>query len=145
MKHVGSFFVGAMLLTAALVAGIGSASADPPTPAPVASDVGVVILIRTSGFVPSTVSVPAGTTITFRNGDSVSPAHTVASTTGAFGPQSLGYGMSFKVTLTKPGKYPYNAADAPFMKGEITVTGTGSSTSTSASTAPSTAPASSGY
>ncbi len=144
MKHLGSFAFAAALLAASLVAGI-SASADPPTPAPTSSDTGVLIVIRTSGFVPSTISVPAGTAITFRNGDNTLPSHTVASTTGAFGPTSLGYGMSFKVTLNKPGKYPFNAADAPFMKGEITVTGTGSSASPSASASPSTAPASPGY
>jgi plastocyanin len=144
MKHVGSFAFAAALLAASLVAGIGSASADPPSPSPASSDTGVVILIRTFGFVPATISVPAGTPITFRNGDNVSPSHTVASTTGAFGPTSLGYGMTFKVTLNKPGKYPYNASDSPFMKGEITVTAS-SSAAPSSSSAPSSAPASPGY
>ena len=129
----------AMLAGAALVAATGIVLADPPAPEPQPSG-GVVIVIRAGGFYPSVVTVAPGTTVTFRNDDHVSPAHTVASTTGAFGPQSLGYGMTFRVTLAKPGKYPFNAADASYMKGEIDVTGGGSESPPPASPSPGSSP-----
>jgi plastocyanin len=141
-------FMCAALAGAALVASAGGVLADPPTPAPQSSESGVLIIIRAGGFFPSNLTVAPGTPITFRNDDHVSPNHTVASTTGAFGPASLGYGMTLRVTLTKPGKYPFNAADSPYMKGEITVSGasSGSESPSPSSPAPSTpAPSSSPY
>jgi len=117
-----SFLFGAAALAAAIVAGTGNAVADAPTPPPQASPPPNLIVIRTFGFVPANITVTSGTAVAFRNEDTTA-SHTVASTTGAFAPQFLGYGMVFSVTLVKAGKYPFNCSDAPYMKGEITVTG----------------------
>ena len=117
-----SSFLGAAALAAAIVAGASNAVADAPTPPSQGSPPPNLFVIRTFGFVPSSMTVTSGTPVAFRNEDT-NASHTVASTNGAFAPQFLGYGMVFTVTLVKPGKYPFNCSDSPYMKGEITVTG----------------------
>jgi plastocyanin len=131
-----SFLFGAAAAAAAIVAVAGNAAADAPTPPAQQSPPPNLFVIRTFGFVPATMTVISGTPISFRNEDTTS-SHTVASTNGAFAPQFLGYGMVFTVTLVKAGKYAFNCSDAPYMKGEITVTGGSSSGS---SPAPSSSP-----
>lgn len=85
-----------------------------------------MMVIYNYGFVPSTVTVTPGTTIGIRNDDAAA-GHNVASPTGAFAGRFLGRGVIYTITLTKPGKYPIVASDAPFIKGTIIVTDTNGS------------------
>ncbi|HTY53536.1 MAG TPA: plastocyanin/azurin family copper-binding protein [Methanomicrobiales archaeon] len=91
-----------------------------PTPAP------VPVVIQNYGFNPQTVTVPAGTTVTWTNLDSIQ--HQVAnSKTAAFGPglmfQSaiLGKGDSYSYTFTTAGTYEYYCPIHPFMIGTVFV------------------------
>ena len=99
-------------------------------------------------FSPSTVTVTAGTVITFIDQDSQSGApHDVvwnSLPTGASpanSPQVMTYGDTFSVALTVPGTYTFDCAFHPWMHGSITVlsanttTGTASSRSTSSTSA----------
>jgi plastocyanin len=130
--------LGAMIVAAA---GLRAASAD--SPAPSASP--VMVFIRSSMFVPSSLTVKTGTTVTWRN-DDVQLSHTVTSTTGAFDSHNLDRGVVYSYKFTKAGKYPYTCTYHPFMKGIVIVTDDGSAPSDS-SPAPSSyaPPPSSGY
>ena len=72
-------------------------------------------------FDPETVTVVAGTTVTWTNKDEI--PHTVASTDKSF-PASAGLdtGDSYSYTFTKPGTYNYYCTLHPFMKGTVVVT-----------------------
>ena len=140
MKRLSAWLLVAGMLTAAIVANIGTAAADAP-PTPSYSLPPVMIVIYNYGFVPSTVTVKAGTEIGIRNADS-GQSHVVASTSGAFASRNLGVGVLYVITLTKPGKYPIFASDAPFIKGLIIVTdANGNAPAASASEAPGASPA----
>jgi len=79
-------------------------------------------------FSPPTLSVAAGTTITFDDQDS-SAVHNVDFQTGPSGATlpaasvNLKNGATFQVTLTTPGTYTYVCDYHAWMKGTITVTG----------------------
>ncbi len=139
MKRLPAWLLLAGVLGAAIVANLGVAAADVP-PTPSVSLPPVMIIIYNYGFVPSSVTVKAGTEIGIRN-DDVSQSHVVASTTGAFASRNLPRGVVYIITLTKPGKYPIFASDAPFMKGQIVVTDAGGNApASSASEAPPASP-----
>jgi hypothetical protein len=140
MKRLPAWLLLAGVLGAAIVANFGIAAADVP-PTPTFSLPPVMIIIYNYGFVPSTVTVKPGTEIGFRN-DDASQSHVVASTSGAFASRNLPRGVVYVITLTKPGKYPIFASDAPFMKGQIIVTdASGNAQAAGASEAPAASPA----
>jgi plastocyanin len=84
-------------------------------------------------FIPSTIEVERGSTVTWTNNDQT--AHTVTSddfpdpslpptTTvpaGAFSSKPLDPGDSFSHTFDKPGKYPYHCQIHTYLKGEVIV------------------------
>ena len=71
-------------------------------------------------YAPDEVTIPAGTTIEFRNEDG-SP-HTATSTeAGAFDTGTIKPGASGELTLEEPGTFAYYCAFHPFMNGKITV------------------------
>ena len=83
-----------------------------------------------SQFSPSTLTVPAGTTVTWQNGDAV--AHTVTSATGSadvYTSGNLGGGATYTHQFATAGTYPYycmnhgaNGTPPTGMHGTITVT-----------------------
>jgi plastocyanin len=87
------------------------------------------VIIQNMTFSPSTLTVPVGTTVTWKNLDNV--AHHVVSDTGAFDSGTLNNGQSYNFTFTKAGNYPYHCSIHPSMTGTIIVTGTGTGSGTS--------------
>jgi plastocyanin len=87
------------------------------TPAP---PVLVTITIQNFTFDPASVTVPAGSTITWTNLDAA--AHQIASDTQAFMGNPMSQGSIYSFTFMTPGTFPYHCAIHPFMKGTITVT-----------------------
>lgn len=69
-------------------------------------------------FAPQTITVKAGTTITWTNEDDI--PHTVTST-GHFRSKALDTGERFTVTLTTPGTYQYFCSLHPHMQGSVVV------------------------
>jgi len=64
-----------------------------------------VVTVSNSKFEPKTLTVKAGTTVTWQNKEG---AHTViASKGGLFESDTLTAGGTFSYKFTKPGKYPY--------------------------------------
>jgi len=79
------------------------------------------VVINNFAFGPATLTVKAGTTVTWINKDG--DAHTV---TGAgpkplFASQPLDTGDTFSFTFEKPGTYAYSCKIHPTMKGSVVV------------------------
>ncbi|MBV9444426.1 MAG: cupredoxin family copper-binding protein [Streptosporangiaceae bacterium] len=87
-----------------------------PAAAPVAAD---SVTIHNFAFGPQVVTIKAGTTVHWKNGDA--EAHTVTSDSGAFDSPVLQPGASYSHTFTKPGTYSYHCTIHPFMTGKVVV------------------------
>lgn len=70
-------------------------------------------------FSPPTLTVPAGTTVMWKNDDDI--PHTVTSTTKAFKSQALDTDDTFSFTFATPGVYEYFCSLHPRMTGKIVV------------------------
>ncbi len=73
-----------------------------------------------SPYSPGTLTVAAGTTITWVNQDIV--IHTVTSDIGLFDSGSMRPGDRFSFTFTTPGTFTYGCIPHPFMRGTVVVT-----------------------
>jgi plastocyanin len=78
------------------------------------------VLIQLASFQPDSLTVPAGTTVTWINRDIV--RHTVTSTEGLFDSDRLGSGESFSYTFNEPGTFDYYCTIHPIMQGTVIVT-----------------------
>jgi plastocyanin len=85
------------------------------------------ITIKDFAFSPASVTVPAGTTVTWTNQDSV--PHTIVNdfnplfSQGAmFTSSQLQTGQSFSFTFKDPGTFGYHCGIHTYMKGTVTVT-----------------------
>lgn len=78
-----------------------------------------LITIKDFDFMPMTVSVPVGTTVTWKNLDG--EPHTVVSPDGVFRSKALDEGDSFSFKFDKPGTYKYLCTIHPKMVASITV------------------------
>jgi len=83
-----------------------------------------------TAYLPGDLEVPVGTTVTWRNDDTV--VHTVTSgpavdnkavPDGVFDSGDIPPGGSFSWTFDEPGRYPYHCAPHPWMAARILVTG----------------------
>ena len=112
---VSVFLIVIMSSLAFLAACTGSTTQN--TSAPTAS--GNLVTVVYFAFSPQTLSVTAGTTVTWTNRDSTT--HFVASDTGVFNSGNLATNASFTYTFSNTGSYPYHCAIHPSMTGTIIV------------------------
>ncbi|MFH8384837.1 cupredoxin family copper-binding protein [Kitasatospora sp. NPDC018058] len=78
------------------------------------------VTIANYAFAPSTLTVSAGTTVTWTNSDS--DTHTVTSSgSGPLDSGTLNHGASYSYTFTTPGTYAYICSIHPFMHGTVVV------------------------
>jgi len=70
-------------------------------------------------FAPPTLTVAAGTTVTWKNEDD-SP-HRIGAKNGAFTSAALDTDGTFSHTFATPGEYPYICTVHPYMAGKIIV------------------------
>jgi plastocyanin len=70
-------------------------------------------------FIPATLTVPAGTTVTWTNRDDI--PHTVVSTDGVFKSKVLDTDETFSYTFAKPGTFLYFCSIHPKMTGKVVV------------------------
>ena len=89
-------------------------------PAPGAKAVPVTIGNFTFG--PGVLTVKAGTTVTWTNGDDI-PHTVVSDDKTTFRSKVLDSDDSFSFTFSKPGTYPYFCSIHPHMTGKVVVTG----------------------
>jgi plastocyanin len=78
-----------------------------------------VVHLHNYAFVPATLTVQAGETVTFINDDD--DAHTVTANDGSFDSKGLDTNHSWKHTFAKAGVYKYFCELHPYMKGTIVV------------------------
>jgi plastocyanin len=130
-----SLLVGVLFLALTLIlsACSGTSTTSTPTPAttstptpiatptPTATPITGQASVNISGFafVPSTLTVSVGTTVTWTNNDSVS--HTVTSNDDLFDSGNLAKGATFSHTFEQKGTFNYQCTIHPFMTGEIIV------------------------
>ncbi|UXA08032.1 cupredoxin family copper-binding protein [Mycobacterium sp. SMC-2] len=121
----------AALAAAALLAGCsasrpatGSGTGAPMGPvsatAPAAPLSGDRIDIDGFAFAPATLTVAAGTTVTWTNRDE--EPHTVAASDGSFRSPGMGTGATFTHTFTDAGTFDYVCSIHPMMRGTVVVT-----------------------
>ena len=81
---------------------------------------GIEVKIDNFSFGPMTMTVAAGTTVTWTNNDDV-PHTVVSEDKTTFKSKALDTGEHFSYTFTKPGKYPYFCSVHPKMVAEVAV------------------------
>ena len=77
------------------------------------------VQIDNFSFSPTSLTVKAGTQITWTNGDDI--PHTVVSDGHTFKSKVLGTGEKFTFTAAKPGTYSYSCSIHPNMTGKVVV------------------------
>ena len=90
-----------------------------PTSAPAQMDTARVE-IQAHGFSAPTLTVKAGTTVTWTNRDD--DAHTVTSVANTFRSPGLDTGKTFSYTFTRAGTFEYFCSLHPLMTGKVVVT-----------------------
>ena len=115
MKIVLRFSLLALIAFAAFAvsSSAGKATAANPAPSP------VDVKIDNFSFAPQSITVPAGTKVTWKNRDEI--PHTVVSTEGVFKSRVLDTDETFSFTFDKPGTYPYFCSVHPKMTGTVIV------------------------
>jgi plastocyanin len=119
---------GAALAAGVLLTGLVSvpgAMAAQAAPSPIQAEVATAaatapqVTVEQAMFGPATLTIRAGTTVTWVNHDG--DLHTVTSTQGLFASPGLDAGDTFAYRFTAPGTYPYFCALHPHMHGTIIV------------------------
>jgi len=119
MKRISAIFVCAGILTAALALGARSKSILPTISGEMPAST-AAIKIDNFSFGPATITIPAGTTVTWTNNDDV--PHVVTSDDNKlFKSKALDTDDHFSFTFTKPGTYNYYCAIHPKMTAKIVV------------------------
>lgn len=115
----------ALVLVAPDLAGAGapaqpqSGAPSAAAPAPAQASASGIVIARNFMFAPLTVTVKAGTTVTWTNKDE--EPHTVVSLTGLFRSAALDTNDTFSFRFDKPGSYSYICTIHPRMTGTIVV------------------------
>ena len=99
-----------------------STTTVPPTTttSPPPTTTGSQVTIIGFAFVPSSITVPAGTRVIWTNQDIMD--HTVTSSTPGIFDSFIGAGANISITFTVPGTYNYYCSIHPDMQGIIIVT-----------------------
>jgi plastocyanin len=117
-----------VLAVLAVVAACGSGSSGGATPSPSqatastgsgAAGGGSTVEIKNFMFTPMTLTVPAGTTVTWKFDDSTE--HTVVADDNSFTSSALANGQTFTHTFSTAGTVAYHCSIHPFMTGTIIV------------------------
>ena len=95
----------------------GTSAPATGTAAPVA---GNAVSIDNFAFVPATLTVPAGSTVTWTNHDE--EPHTVAASDGSFHSPGMGSQGTYSHTFPTAGKFDYVCSIHPYMHATVVVT-----------------------
>jgi plastocyanin len=107
---------GPMALAAILLIAAGNGRNVNAQQAPAAN---AEVKIDNFSFGPATLTVAAGTTVTWTNRDDI--PHTVVSDDKVFKSRVLDTDEKFSYTFSKPGTYPYFCSVHPKMTGKVVV------------------------
>ena len=89
--------------------------------APAAPVSGDQVTIDNFAFVPATLTIRAGSTVTWTNHDE--EPHTVAASDGSFHSPGMGTGATFSHTFSTAGTFDYVCSIHPMMHGTVVVAG----------------------
>jgi plastocyanin len=118
MSKLLMFGIALVLLFALILTGCGGSTTTPtPTQTPVSGQASVNM--AGSAFIPQTLRVTVGTTVTWTNNDSIT--HTVTSNTGLFESGNMAKGATFSHTFNQKGTFDYHCTIHPSMTGKIIV------------------------
>jgi plastocyanin len=98
---------------------VGTPIAVPTETVSPAATEGTSVEIKDYAFTPPTLTVPAGTTVTWTNNDAV--PHTATASDASFDSGNLNPGQSYSFTFATPGSYPYACQYHAGMTGTIVV------------------------
>jgi plastocyanin len=120
MSNTFSSF-GQWRLPAAVAASIIAASLTAAATAPARADAPrtIQMSIKSFMFAPMTLTVKAGSTVTWTNGDQ--EPHTIVSQSGLFSSGAIDTSESFSFKFDKPGTYNYVCTIHPRMVGTVIV------------------------
>jgi plastocyanin len=90
------------------------------TTGPAAPVAGNAVSIDNFAFVPATLTVPAGSTVTWTNYDE--EPHTVAASDGSFHSPGMGSQGTYSHTFPTAGRFDYVCSIHPFMHATVVVT-----------------------
>lgn len=93
-------------------------SPTPPVTLPTSSQ--VEIAVSNFVFSPSTITIPAGSTVIWTNKDGT-PHNVLSDAAGVFESGLLQQNESFSYTFTRSGAFPYHCVPHPSMKGTVFV------------------------
>ena len=99
----------------------GQGGSDTPLTADTPSLPADTVTIGNFSFSPASVTVPAGTTLTWTNHDDI--PHTVVSNDQKFKSRALDTDEKFSFTFTEPGTYSYFCSIHPKMVAKVIVEG----------------------
>lgn len=111
-----------VIMLAGMMAVVSCGSSPQPAPQPTETNpvpAAVEIEIANLAFSPATVTVAAGTTVTWTNKDSV--PHTATSRTPLFDSGKLDGGGKFSYTFNQKGTFEYYCTFHPNMAGKVIV------------------------
>jgi len=117
------------LMVLGVITGCSDSSGSPPataTPAPAvggsapaSASAGSQVEINNFAFTPATLTVSAGTSVTWKFDDSTQ--HTVTADDNSFTSAALGGGQTYMHTFGTTGTLAYHCSIHPFMKGSVEV------------------------
>lgn len=122
MKKISFWLLLLQVLIAAFIVSCGNGAdtttspADTGTPMPVDN---VEVTIENYEYTPPSVTIPIGTTVTWRNIDPIQ--HTATARDNEFDSGLLGQNEIFSFTFNDPGEYEYYCTLHPYMIGTIIV------------------------
>jgi plastocyanin len=99
----------------------GPDTTTPSVTAPAAPVSGNQVTIDGFAFAPATLTVSAGTSVTWTNRDE--EPHTVVAGDGSFHSPGMGTGATFSHTFSTAGTFDYVCSIHPMMRGTVVVTG----------------------
>lgn len=126
MNTTIAVLVGVVVVVVALLVGTmlvrrGRSAGSPTGAGKTSSAAGTQIAIQDFAFAPASVTVPAGTTITWTNHDVVH--HTVTFRNGMADSGELGQGETFRFAFATPGSFDYYCRIHPDMTAAVVVSG----------------------
>lgn len=116
-----------VLIVVGVISGCSNSSGSSPetaTPAPAsggsaAAAGGSTVEINNFAFAPAKLTVPAGTSVSWKFEDSTQ--HTVTADDKSFTSEALGNGQTYEHTFDTKGTLAYHCSIHPFMKGSVEV------------------------
>jgi plastocyanin len=118
-RHARSLWIGMALIFVGLMAIASALAAATPDPAPSPAASPVVVSIKDFAFSPQSVTVRAGSTVTWKNLDD--EPHTVRGADAQIRSDALDQDETYSVTFDKPGTYKYGCSIHPKMSGTVIV------------------------